>query len=723
MIKVRANKKFIICTLMAITAILIIGPLDVFTHGFYYNEISPEQILSEDFFGTIDLEKDSYEMIFCPQKPHFAGFEIYLLNQPDDNTGTLHLSIESEDGKIIENVYIDLSTVHEASWYKVYTSANYKKGEKYILKFIAEDCTIVPHLQRVNQSYLADESVMGDILLVYAYANSTFSFQNKVIIALLIIAIWACVCSKFTESKIKKPLCIAGIGIFLTAALTWNYMYNSMDDQNSKFPQFQADSETLVTGTIYAVQDGTWFRNQDEMGFGLGRYYDLKGVFKKYGLSYLTDTNWLNGYSRSEGALIVNSNDYSKSVVVEGNYISFNNGELFRIVKRKKAGDNLVIYLNTNNVLSPAKYGSLDDITFYNKNLKVLKKSLITAYKSQYGLQGKLFRRLARYIEEEQTVEDLHLLCSLATASVFVLIVFLISQKYNNVMAGVFLITFWLSPWIVNFARNLYWLEFTWFIPMGLGLFCCWKIEKRSCRSASYVLIFIAIFVKCLCGYEYISTIMMGMIAFPLVDLALAVANKNKPQIILLFRTIFIMGIISICAFMAAICVHASLRGGGDVISGIKFILEQDVLRRTGGGDMNDFDTIYWASFNASVWETIKKYFHFSTEIITGITGNLFPLLCIVPLCIFTYEYYTKKLNIELIAMYLIFFFSSISWFCLAKGHSYIHTHMNYVLWYFGFVQICLYVIVNKFLESYKNCFPKKKKRKFETADFYIENQ
>lgn len=207
MIKVRGNKKiiyFIICTLIAISAILIIGPLDLFTHGFYYNKISPAQIVSKDFFDTIDLDKKSYEMIFCSQKPHFAGFEIYLWNQPDDNTGTLHLSIESEDGKIIENVYIDLSKVHEANWYKVYTSANYKKGEKYILKFIAEDCTTVPHLQRVNQSYLADESVMGDILLVYAYANSTFSFQNKVIIALLIVAIWACVCSEFTESKIKK---------------------------------------------------------------------------------------------------------------------------------------------------------------------------------------------------------------------------------------------------------------------------------------------------------------------------------------------------------------------------------------------------------------------------------------------------------------------------------------------------------------------------------------
>ena len=117
---------------------------------------------------------------------------------------------------------------------------------------------------------------------------------------------------------------------------------------------------------------------------------------------------------------------------------------------------------------------------------------------------------------------------------------------------------------------------------------------------------------------------------------------------------------------------------------------------------MNEFAEVYWPSFNASVWETYSQYFHFSTEVITGIPGNLFPLLCVVPICIFGYEYKTRKMHIELLAMYVIFFLTSVSWFCLAKGHSYIHTVINYVLWYFGFVQICIYIIVNKVIEMHK---------------------
>lgn len=96
-------------------------------------------------------------------------------------------------------------------------------------------------------------------------------------------------------------------------------------------------------------------------------------------------------------------------------------------------------------------------------------------------------------------------------------------------------------------------------------------------------------------------------------------------------------------------------------------------------------------------------YFHFSTEIIQGVTGNLFSLICIIPLCIFAYEIKNKNLNYELLMMYIIFFLTSISWFCLAKSHSYIHRHMNFVLWYFGFIQTCFYIIIKKFASAFES--------------------
>ena len=78
-------------------------------------------------------------------------------------------------------------------------------------------------------------------------------------------------------------------------------------------------------------------------------------------------------------------------------------------------------------------------------------------------------------------------------------------------------------------------------------------------------------------------------------------------------------------------------------------------------------------------------------------------MLCLVPLFIFGCEWKDRKLNPELPVMYLVFFLTSVSWFCLAKAHSYQHTHMNFVLWYFGYIQICFYIVINKVRELFRN--------------------
>lgn len=269
-------------------------------------------------------------------------------------------------------------------------------------------------------------------------------------------------------------------------------------------------------------------------------------------------------------------------------------------------------------------------------------------------------------------------------------------------MAGCFLFTFWLSPWVVNFAHNMYWVEFTWFIPMTIGLFCSLNIHSRTSRVVTYILTFISILIKCLCGYEYISTIMMGLIAFLIVDLVVAINKNDKKEIILLIRTIIILGILAIAGFLVAICIHAQVRGGGNILEGIKIIIKNDVMRRTSGANLNDFSYNLWPSINASVWEVVCKYFRFSTEIVTGIPGNLFPLLAMIPAALFLTDSLKKQVNIEEATLYFVMLVTTLSWIVLAKSHSYIHTHISFVLWYFGFIQICFYIVIKRVLAYFK---------------------
>lgn len=674
-------------TILLLLLILILGPLDCFRHGYYCDEISYD-MLEQDLQKPINLKNVTYEMSFSPVKRHMVGVEINLTNQPEKNKGKLKLTVLDEKERVIDTVSVNLKKVTENEWYKVKLKKELKKEKVYTLRFDAEDCKTTPSLQTVTSDYLSPETKSGNVLLGYAYAQPTFTLQNKVLIVLFFVSIWLWICMKLLNRK-DGLLPVVPVVIFLSVILSWNYMYNSMDNKNTTFQDFQVVSENLVTGVIRAEHEGIWYKKDSRYGLG---NYETK-------LTEYTNGDWISNYAKEENAVIVDLNSYSKKYAQKGNYIAFPNDQILKITRTEDQDQWRILYIESKEKLNPYKYGKLSEAQYCNEKrelLAPLEKKQLKEYKSQYGLQGKVFRHLARYLNYEDAIETLHLLCSMAAAIVFSVIVILLSLKYDKVLAGIFFVVFWLSPWVVNFANNLYWVEFTWFIPMAVGLFCSIKFESRKCRIVSYVLTFISVLMKCLCGYEYISVIMMALISFMLIDFVKVIICKNKTIAKRLFWTIIVIGFAALLGFAVAICIHAQLRGDGNLIEGIKHIFREDVLRRTNGADLNDFEAVYWPSFNASVWDTFRQYFHFSTEVVLGIDGNWFAILCILPLCIFAHDIKQKKANVEQMAMYAVFFLTSISWFCLAKGHSFIHTHMNYVLWYFGFVQVCFYVIVQK---------------------------
>lgn len=682
----------LVVILVLAAALVVIGPMDYFSHGFYSDIIDWNFIAKEDLQGEISLEGDGYQAVFTPMRKHFAGFCIYLLNQPEGNSGTLCFHIYDANGRQKDKIEVKLAKVPATTVYRVYTNASLKEGEKYTVQISAKDCTVFPSFQAVDPDYLSEENLEGNAFLGYAYAESTFSLQNKCLIVLMLLAVIGILAAGLlNEGKMQTRIRMAMGFLALSVLFTWNYLYNSMDTQNETFEGFQEDSERLVTNRIIAGQQGTWIYKDVVKGYGLASRED--------GYDSPTDDLWQNGYSRTDAAIAVKSCEYTDAVAVEGNYIRFKNGECFRINQVVDEGTVRALYLDAGRIMNPYKYGYLYEAYFCDadqQEVACVDGGILLDYKSQYGLQGKVFCRLAGRLGED-AVEILQLCCALLAAMVFLFICYLVAYKYNFILAGTFAVTFLLSPWVVNFARNLYWVEFTWFLPMAVGLLCAWKADSRGWRIGCYVGAYVTILLKCLCGYEYISTIMMGLISFLLVDFILALFKKDKERGKLLFWTIAIIGVAALLGFVTAICIHAVLRGEGNLLHGIASIVKEDVLRRTNGADMNNFDPREWESINASVWETFCMYFHFSTQVITGIPGNLFPVLSILPPVFGIYDYcHKKQIDAEKTIMYAIFFLTTVSWYCLGKSHSYEHPHMNYVLWYFGYVQICFYIIVQR---------------------------
>ncbi len=347
---------------------------------------------------------------------------------------------------------------------------------------------------------------------------------------------------------------------------------------------------------------------------------------------------------------------------------------------------------------------------WYNKETES-----VSSYTSSYGLQGRVFKFF-------YFIPGKHIICIFLTALVLSMIVFAIARKYDLLFAFCFFITFLLSPWIVNFARNLYWVEFTWWIPMLLGIIISLNYENKRIIISCFAGIFISVLVKSLCGYEYLSVILLAMIAVPSIDLFNTFFKRNYKKSFSIFKIIFIMGLLSIFGFLLALLIHGNLRGEGDIRVGLQSIYEQDVLRRTLGGNSENFPEIFKESLEASIATVVLLYHFFPTEVVAGIDGALFRIIVLIPIMIFAFRALFRKLILKDVIMYFIFYITCISWFILGKSHSYLHRHMNYVLWYFGFIQICFYIILRQVIDLGKSITKYLSDKNFNIKEKIMEN-
>lgn len=173
-------------------------------------------------------------------------------------------------------------------------------------------------------------------------------------------------------------------------------------------------------------------------------------------------------------------------------------------------------------------YSTINGIQVYD-NEDRYDEAVFSPYVSQAGVQGYLSYFVGRFIPFGK-ITILYLFYSSLLALVAILIVRELAKKYNSVLAAVFFFVFWLSPWIVNYARNLYWGEFTWFLPMFIGLMCVKQSNDKKRVLLCSVGMFGAVLLKSLCGYEFITTVMLGGILFPLSEWvnALLAGKINK---------------------------------------------------------------------------------------------------------------------------------------------------------------------------------------------------
>ena len=130
-------------------------------------------------------------------------------------------------------------------------------------------------------------------------------------------------------------------------------------------------------------------------------------------------------------------------------------------------------------------------------------------YKSQFGLQVKIFNFLNKSWDLD--ISSLKIITAFLMSVVLTGILLTIHRDFSIKSSIALYFLFLLSPWLIAFSNNLYWISFSWFLPLLVSAFFAPLIYKNSYIFIIYlVILFFAYIFKFLSGYEYITTIVLS---------------------------------------------------------------------------------------------------------------------------------------------------------------------------------------------------------------------
>jgi len=496
-----------------------------------------------------------------------------------------------------------------------------------------------------------------------------------------------------------RPICAVSLFALATAVFNGNILGTA---PAAAFNTARDGSESLVVAKIFADAHGIETRGghlgyvrNDEDVFGpnilaVYRYLEAPDALIPFDIN---DANWRHGIGRSISAILLERAasakvGYATDEARAGTRLRFADGQV-RTVSELSVSDRYVSLHLDGSPLDGDRVGFPHRAEFvYPPGESPSREKKFSPYASQFGIQGVAFSALYRHLPGLASLERLHL----AAAAALALTVLLLAREYaisiSPGMAIAFLACMIGSPWVVAVARNLYWVPFLWFLPalVAMGVY---RARTPRSRAILLALFFGAVLVKSLAGYEYLSSVVALAGAVYLADALGRAPRESRPHA---WRMVVLLLAISILAFLCALLMHAANRGGGDVLAGLHATWITDALRYT------VFEKDVWFAGrpvpeSPLAWVIARYTWGWDSALLFGISARiLFPLLLAGSVLALG----LRKLSGHPVAaetsLLVAFAAAPVSWLVLVPMHSVFHVHLNYVLWYFGFMPILLWV-------------------------------
>jgi hypothetical protein len=267
------------------------------------------------------------------------------------------------------------------------------------------------------------------------------------------------------------------------------------------------------------------------------------------------------------------------------------------------------------------------------------------------------------------------------------------------IAAALMILTAALSPWLVVFGRNLYWSLWAFFVPMLLVLaYLEWR--PLNARFRPWTLggvVAVGLLIKCLfTGFEYITTTLVMMVT-PLVYHT--VRHKVGASRFAKAMTVAVVASLGTITLVLALVASQVAAVRGEPMAGV-----QHVTRSLSKRTYPDLDILpgYRDARNVGVgkvsWVYVSGSFLdlnrwirapnklLSNKVLNIRYGHLLVLFGVATVALLlSGRSRRSRTDLALIAATWFSLLAPLSWFVVFKAHSFIHPHMNFVVWHMPF--------------------------------------
>ena len=318
------------------------------------------------------------------------------------------------------------------------------------------------------------------------------------------------------------------------------------------------------------------------------------------------------------------------------------------------------------------------------------------AYTHQTGLQGWAFGVLNKVLsvfEDRGEAREIILynINSMLFYAATLLVCLAVWRAWGPLSALAWLCAVVFAPWPQRGMKDLYWCLWTWLLPALAGLLLC-AVTRRRGKTPwwCYLLVFAACMVRCMCGFEFITTFLI-LCEIPLCYAAAkAYFVRRDPHgaLVWLGRTVG-AGVSALGGVTAALALWFAQEW-------LCFGSAADAWQNMTRAVTDRVSLTDGAVRDVNVPQVLAQYFRESTE----------PLLKLGPVSVTAWQLLLFALLVGAVSVVVCLrrgtaaqlvppcivwglgLAAPASWMVLSKAHAAIHTHLVPMLWHFAFVPI-----------------------------------